>query len=94
MTVRVELATSIITNSVDLSMTIPDSELDASFEKEENAELEVSLSTVQGSGEGTRDYEQLINKPKIEGHTLIGNSTLPEINVHEMTAAQAASLLN
>ncbi len=32
-----------------------------------------------------RDYNDLINKPSIEGHTLIGDSMLPEIGVHDIT---------
>jgi len=92
MTVKIELSTS-LSDSIDLLTSIEDSELEVSFENDENIELESELSIVTGL-EGVGDYEQLINKPKIEGHTLIGNSTLPEINVHEMTAAQAASLFN
>ena len=80
MTVRVNLIAS-SSNPIDLDM---------SLEKDEHIDLKSALSIVPNAG----DYEQLSNKPKIEGHTLIGNSTLPEINVHEMTAAQAASLLN
>lgn len=32
-----------------------------------------------------RDYNDLINKPSIEGHTLVGDSMLPEIGVHDIT---------
>lgn len=34
---------------------------------------------------GTRDYNALTNKPSIEGHTLIGDSTLPQIGVNDIT---------
>ena len=50
----------------------------------------IAVSTRPGSG---RDYEALYNKPSIEGHELIGDSTLAEIGIEEMTAAQAAALL-
>ena len=32
---------------------------------------------------GVGDYEQLINKPQIEGVTLVGNKTFPELNLEE-----------
>lgn len=35
--------------------------------------------------DGTNNYEVLINKPSIEGHTLIGDSTLPQIGVGDIT---------
>ena len=44
----------------------------------------VSMGTVL-IRDGTNDYERLINKPSIEGHTLIGNSTLPQIGVNDIT---------
>ena len=34
---------------------------------------------------GTRDYNALTNKPSIEGHVLIGDSTLPQIGVNDIT---------
>lgn len=34
---------------------------------------------------GTSNYELLLNKPSIEGHTLIGDSKLPEIGVNTIT---------
>lgn len=34
---------------------------------------------------GTSNYEALVNKPKIEGHTLIGDSTLEQIGVGDIT---------
>lgn len=34
---------------------------------------------------GTSNYEALVNKPKIEGHTLIGDSTLDQIGVGDIT---------
>lgn len=33
----------------------------------------------------TGDYNELENKPSIEGHTLVGNSLLPQIGVHTVT---------
>ena len=44
----------------------------------------VSMGTVL-IRDGTNDYERLIHKPSIEGHTLVGNSTLPQIGVHDIT---------
>ena len=44
----------------------------------------VSMGTVL-IRDGTNDYERLIHKPSIEGHTLIGDSTLPQIGVGDIT---------
>lgn len=45
---------------------------------------EVSVGTVL-IRDGTNDYERLIHKPSIEGHTLVGDSTLPQIGVGDIT---------
>ena len=34
---------------------------------------------------GATDYEELTHKPSIEGHVLIGDSTLPQIGVGDIT---------
>lgn len=40
-----------------------------------------------------RDYNDLTNKPSIEGHTLIGDSKLPEIGVHDITPQQIDNII-
>lgn len=42
---------------------------------------------------GTTDYEVLENKPSIEGHVLIGDSTLPEIGVEDITPQDIDKLI-
>lgn len=42
---------------------------------------------------GTTDYNRLINKPSIEGHTLQGDSTLPEIGVGTITPQDIDNLI-
>lgn len=44
---------------------------------------DISLGIEPGSG--TTDYNRLSGKPSIEGHTLIGDSTLPQIGVNDIT---------
>ncbi len=43
---------------------------------------------------GTNDYEQLINKPSIEGVTLEGNKTFPELNLVEEDNATILDTFN
>lgn len=43
--------------------------------------VRLSVGTPQPPG----DYATLANKPSIEGHTLIGDSTIGEIGVGELT---------
>lgn len=45
----------------------------------------VHLRMEKSGGEGTGNYERLVNKPSIEGHTLVGDSTLPQIGVGDIT---------
>ena len=44
--------------------------------KNGEAPLKIKLENVRGGGEVTKDYEQLLNKPSIEGEVLIGNKHL------------------
>lgn len=46
------------------------------------------ITTIQvndGGGSGTDDYEDLINRPKIEGADLIGNKTFEDLNIASAT---------
>ena len=40
-----------------------------------------------------RDYNDLINKPSIEGHVLISDSTLPQIGVNDITAQEIDNII-
>lgn len=35
--------------------------------------------------QGTNNYEALVNKPSIEGHVLVGDSTIKQIGVGDVT---------
>jgi len=53
-----------------------------------------SSSSVQlPSGSGTNDYELLINKPAIEGVTLIGDKRLPDFDINAITNLEMAEIL-
>ena len=56
----------------------------ASVSCNDQPEASVSMGTVL-IRDGTNDYNKLINHPSIEGHTLIGDSTLPQIGVNDIT---------
>lgn len=45
----------------------------------------VGVSLGVGGALSTRDYNDLSNKPSIEGHVLVGDSLLPEIGVRDIT---------
>lgn len=42
---------------------------------------------------GTTDYERLRNLPSIEGVTLIGNKTFPQLNMSKLTNSEIEALL-
>ena len=44
-------------------------------------------------GHGTRNYNRLYNKPKIEGVTLEGDKTFEDLNLRSITNAELAELL-
>lgn len=56
--------------------------------------LQIKLENVRGGGEGTKDYEQLLNKPSIEGEVLIGNKTFEDLHMHVLTNIEIENLLN
>ena len=43
------------------------------------------LPYISGGGGGTLNYNALINHPKIEGHTLIGDKTFQELGLDDIT---------
>ena len=45
-------------------------------------------------GHGTRDYNHLINKPSINGTTLIGEKTFPELGLRNITSGEILDILN
>lgn len=48
-----------------------------------------------GGGGGTGDYNNLVNQPQINGHTLVGNMTPAELQIEEpLTEQQMNNLLS
>ncbi len=91
MSIEIQLTAEV---NPELSVSINNkSELSMSIQDNHNVDL-LSVATVDQTKTMGLDYELLRNKPKIENHELIGNSTLEDISVHELTAAQAAALFN
>lgn len=62
--------------------------------KNGEAPLKIKLENVRGGGEGTKDYEQLLNKPSIEGVVLIGDKTFEDLHMHVLTNIEIENLLN
>lgn len=52
----------------------------------------VSVDTVT-IRDGTNDYNRLVNQPSIEGHILLGNSTIAQIGVGEITPQEIDQLI-
>lgn len=51
-----------------------------------------AISLTNSAGGGVRDYNRLENKPSISGHTLVGDSSLTEIGVEEITDEEIHSM--
>ena len=45
----------------------------------------LTLTTPVAQGGGTSDYERLHNKPSINGHELVGNSSLEDIGIPDLS---------
>ena len=52
--------------------------------------IEIDIPSVGG----TTDYEQLINKPQIEGVELQGNKTLQDLSIQALTNLELEELIN
>lgn len=53
----------------------------------------LSGSVVYGNGNGTRDYNKLINKPQIESIELIGNKTFEELGLNAIDTMEILDIL-
>lgn len=54
---------------------------DQVLSKKSNRPLDFGWKTIQGGGGGTTDYNELGNKPSINGVTLMGNKTTEDLNI-------------
>lgn len=52
-----------------------------------------TVSLDAGEPAPTSDYSALTNKPRIEGHVLVGNSTIQQIGVGEITPQEIDRLI-
>ena len=57
------------------------------YSLELNGRAPLTITPTFGSG-GTRNYNNLINKPQINGVTLIGNTTLADLNIVSENTAE------
>ena len=54
---------------------------------------EIDTDIVMSMG-GTNDYNDLINKPSIEGVELVGDKTLEELGVEALTPQEIDAIIN
>ena len=66
-------------SSIDTDIQTSDGEIDT--------DIELSAS-------GTNDYNDLINKPSIEGVELVGDKTLEELGVEALTPQEIDAIIN
>ena len=66
-------------SSIDTDIQTSDGEIDT--------DIEISTS-------GTNDYNDLINKPSIEGVELVGDKTLEELGVEALTPQEIDAIIN
>lgn len=57
-------------------------------------ELLIQLKQLIETSGGVSDYEQLTNKPRINGVELVGDQSSDELGMEALTAEQKAALLN
>ena len=55
----------------------------------ETIDIDIEISTG-----GTNDYNDLINKPSIEGVELVGDKTLEELGVEALTPQEIDAIIN
>ena len=60
---------------------------------DESIEVGLDESYVRNGG-GTTDYNDLINKPQIEGVTLIGNKMFPELYLDTLTNTEIQTIFD
>ena len=66
-------------SSIDTDVSISDTEIDTDIELETN---------------GTNDYNDLVNKPSINGVELVGDKTTEELDILPLTNAEIDEFMN
>ena len=77
-----------IRTSVDISL-----DLDAAADVPMAVEIPSDLVFETSQGIGLHNYNQLLNKPKINGETLVGNKTLADLRFPVITEQEIDKLI-
>ena len=76
--------------TIDIDIEInTDSSIDTDIQTSDG-EIDIDIEISTG---GTNDYNDLINKPSIEGVELVGDKTLEELGVEALTPQEIDELL-
>ena len=77
--------------TIDIDIEInTDSSIDTDIQTSEG-EIDTDIEISTG---GTNDYNDLINKPSIEGVELVGDKTLEELGVEALTPQEIDAIIN
>ena len=76
--------------------------IDIDIEIDNESSIDTDIQTSDGeidtdielSAGGTNDYNDLINKPSIEGVELVGDKTLEELGVEALTPHEIDAIIN
>lgn len=77
--------------TIDIDIEInTDSSIDTDIQTSDG-EIDTDIEISTG---GTNDYNDLVNKPSIEGVELIGDKTLEELGVEALTPQEIDAIIN
>lgn len=77
--------------TIDIDIEInTDSSIDTDIQTSDG-EIDTDIELSTG---GTNDYNDLVNKPSIEGVELIGDKTLEELGVEALTPQEIDAIIN
>ena len=77
--------------TIDIDIEInTDSSIDTDIQTSDG-EIDTDIELSAG---GTNDYNDLINKPSIEGVELVGDKTLEELGVEALTPQEIDAIIN
>lgn len=75
-------------------------DIDVEIETEENIDLDVDIhdeqieTDIELETNGTNDYNDLVNKPSINGVELVGDKTTEELDILPLTNAEIDEFMN
>ena len=77
--------------TIDIDIEInTDSSIDTDIQTSDG-EIDTDIEISTG---GTNDYNDLVNKPSIEGVELVGDKTLEELGVEALTPQEIDAIIN